>query len=240
MRERILYYAIKYEGNYDKIHKAILRKERVGSLSYDGQYVIKGDTDYPQRLLELNKPPYVLFYKGDLSLLHKNCVSIVGSRNSCSYARQSTEALIQRMAHTCIVSGMARGIDTSAHKYAIMYRHHTIAVLGSGIDVIYPKSNTDLYYYLVKHHLVISEYPNGVVPKPYFFPFRNRIIAALSDHVYVMQAGLRSGTLLTVNDALELDREIYVLPYRVDDRDGSGCNMLIQQGANMIMSEDLE
>ncbi len=134
---------------------------------------------------------------------------------------------------------MAKGIDTYAH-IGSMKHGKTIAVLGSGINFIYPKSNEKLYNDLADNHLIISEYPDMCIPRPYYFPFRNRIIAALASKVYVTQASIRSGTMITVNEALELNKDIYVLPYRIDDYFGSGCNYLIQQGANLILNEELE
>lgn len=238
MRKQILYYAIKYDGNYDKIHKAIERNESIQETTYTGDYVTILDLEYPDKLLELNKPPYILFYKGDITLLKQSAIGIVGSRDAKSYAISMTKKFVSTLQNNIIVSGMAKGIDTVAHQSALLFKHRTIAVLGSGINYIYPYENKNLYHYLAKHELVISEYPNNVKPKPYYFPFRNRIIAALSDELYVMQASLRSGTLLTVNDALELNRDIYVLPYRINDKEGKGCNMLIQQGANIIMDEE--
>lgn len=239
MRKKILAYALKYEGNYDKIHKAIKHDEFFESVQYKGEYVTRYDDEYPKSLLQLNKPPYILFYKGNVALLKEASIGVVGSRRAIRYAIEVTQSFIAKQEQTTIVSGMAKGIDTIAHKAAISNGHQTIAVLGCGIDFVYPYENESLYNYLSINHLVISEYPSAIKPKPYFFPFRNRIIAALSDTLYVMQANLRSGTLLTVNEALELNKDVYVLPYRIDDKSGMGCNMLIQQGANMLMAEDV-
>lgn len=239
MEDRILYYALKYDGNYDRMHRAFIDEEAYRKVKYDGLYITINHVLYPNALRDLKKPPYILFYKGDINLLNSNVIGVVGSRLALNYAISMTKRLIAKKESTTIVSGMAKGIDTVAHKAALTHKHRTIAVLGSGIDYIYPYENKDLYQHLCKSELVISEFPGTLKPKPYFFPFRNRIIAALADELYVMQANIRSGTLLTVNDALELNKDIYVLPYRLSDKEGGGCNMLIQQGANIIMEDDI-
>ncbi len=235
MRETILYYVLKYDGHYDKITKALKQKETVKSIPYSGSYITCLDEEYPKQLFDLKKPPYILFYKGNLDLLKMDCISVIGSRNAIQYAKDETEFLIKAMQDVCIVSGMAKGIDTKAHESAVNNKLKTIAILGSGIDYVYPYENKALYQYLCTDHLVISEYPGKIKPKPYFFPFRNRIIAALSTKLYVMQANFKSGTLLTVNDALECNRDIYVLPYRKNEKEGEGCLQLIEQGANIIL-----
>lgn len=237
MRERILYFSIKYAGNYDKILSAINSNRPHEAVEYNGNYLTIIDEHYPKRLLALNKPPLILYYHGNITLLERKAVSIVGSRNAQTYASEQTNKLIKSFKEDLvIVSGMAKGIDSVAHISAIKNGLKTIAVLGSGINYVYPKANQQLYTNLCANHLVISEFPNITVPKPYFFPFRNRIIAALGLELYVMQANIKSGTMLTVNEALELNRDIYVLPYRIDDQHGAGCNLLIEQGANIILT----
>ena len=239
MRNRILFYAIKYEGDYNKIKKAIKHKELFKVVKTQSDFIVIGDLNYPKKLLSLKKPPFILFYKGDINLLNKVCVGIVGSRKTTTYGLRYTSLISKTLANKyVIVSGMAKGVDRQAHISAIN-AGKTIAVLGSGINYIYPKSNTDVYNKLISNNLVISEYPGTVAPKPYFFPFRNRIIAALSKSIVITQATMRSGTMLTVNEALELNKDVYVLPYSIDDITGSGCNYLIQQGANIILIDDL-
>ena len=127
---------------------------------------------------------------------------------------------------------MARGIDAVVHKHSL----HSIGVLGCGLDVHYPLENEDLYCEMAEHQLLITEYPPGVKPLRRHFPFRNRIIAALGEGVIVTQAALRSGTMLTVNEALDLGKEVYTVPYRLTDSEGAGCNSLLQQGANIILN----
>ncbi|NLC34459.1 MAG: DNA-protecting protein DprA [Erysipelothrix sp.] len=237
MKRRLLYYTIKYKADYTKISKAIMNNEPFKNIESTCQYITICDADYPDRLRELVKPPYVLFYKGNIEILNDAAVSIVGSRDAIDYAIEKTKSCIMNMNDDIvIVSGLAKGIDATAHQTALQSNRKTIAVLGCGIDYIYPYSNRDLYHTICTsfNGLVISEFYGDLKPKPYYFPYRNRIIAALGEKLYVMQASLRSGTLHTVNEALELNREIYVLPYRTNDEFGIGCNYLIQQGANII------
>lgn len=241
MRQRILYFAIKYEGNYDKINKAIINNEKSYNIAYKGKYITQYDEEYPKVLHDLHKPPYILFYKGDIALINKLSISIVGSRKSSSYGEECTEYLVKSMSKNfVIVSGLASGIDAHAHWNTCKYKGKTIAVLGCGIDFIYPYKNRELYNCLINSHLVISEYPGIIKPKPYFFPFRNRIVAALGSELYVMQASLRSGTMTTVNEALEINRDVYVLPYRLGESIGEGCNYLIEQGANLITNDHIK
>lgn len=239
MQTKLLYYAVKYVGNYDKITQALKLDENVEYIEYRGKYITILDDCYPKSFLNLHKPPYVIFYKGDIKLLNSHCVSVVGSRRASGYGLSNTMKLVKNVGvDYTIVSGMALGIDACAHKSALDNKYKTIAVLGSGIDYIYPYKNKDIYNDILVNGLIISEFPGNTKPKPYFFPFRNRLIAALGSKLYVMQAGMRSGTLLTVNEALELNKEIYVLPYRIDDSEGLGCNWLILQGANILIDND--
>lgn len=239
MRNRILYYAHKYSGDYNKIKKAVESNEPFKNIISKSDFITIYDIGYPDKLKNLKKPPFILFYKGDISLLKKASIGIVGSRKISIYGQKYTRIITKHLAKKyVVVSGLAAGVDGEAHKVALKYGS-SIAVLGSGINYVYPKSNTSLYNEMIKSNLVISEYPDDVIPKPYFFPFRNRIIAALSESIIVTQATIRSGTMLTVNEALELNKSVYVLPYRIDDQDGNGCNYLIQQGANVILIDDL-
>lgn len=239
MRNRILFYAIKYSGDYNKIKKALIKNEPFKKIKCKYNFIVLGDSLYPDNLLRLNKPPFILFYKGDISLLQKSCIGIVGSRRITFYGRKYTKLISENLSKKyVIVSGLAAGVDSEAHRSAII-NGNTIAVLGCGINYVYPKSNINLYKEIIANNLIISEYPNDVVPKPYYFPFRNRIIAALSKSIVVTQAAIRSGTMLTVNEALELNKDVYVIPYSINERAGSGCNYLIQQGANIILIDDL-
>jgi len=233
---QLLYYALKYYGNYDRIMYAIYTNEYWEKVETNLLYITILDDEYPVSLRMLKKPPYVLFYKGDISLLKEKKCSIVGSRKPCAYAIEFTINATKMLSDKfVVVSGLAKGIDGIAHQSAID-RGKTIAVLGSGINYCYPKENEELYETISLEHLVISEYPNALPPKKYYFPFRNRLIAALGDFLLVTQAGNRSGTMITVNDALDLGKEIYTIPYSIDNTCGDGCNILIEQGAQIILS----
>ena len=190
---------------------------------------------YPKGLYDLKNPPFVLFYLGNIGLLQGPCVSVIGSRNPSEYSSTQTKKVVEVLKKEyCIVSGLAKGIDGIAHRAALDYS--TVGVLGCGIDIVYPMENIRLFKEMGKNHCIVSEYPPGITPKKYFFPFRNRIIAALSPKIYVMSASVKSGTMTTVNEALELNRHVICLPHPIDDITGLGCNLLIKDGADVLTS----
>ena len=233
-REVIISLALKYQGSYDRIKYAISSKEDVEHIPYENAITIF-DEDYPKELFSLKSPPFVLFYKGNKKLLRKEKIAVVGSRKPCDYALDATRALVLSKKDKVIISGLAKGIDAQAHRCA----KRTIGILGCGIDYVYPKENAPLYKKIEEEGLILSEYPGYCVPYPYNFPFRNRIIAALAEEVYIMEAHEKSGTLTTINEALELGRNIKVLPYDVFVEEGKYNNYLINEGAMMIDISDL-
>lgn len=234
-REELIACAIEYQGDYSKVAQAFYNNHPVKSNAYADAITIL-DEDYPILLKDLTNPPLVMFYKGHRELLKGNKVAVVGSRKPCDYAIYATKKLVNLLAPSAtIVSGLAKGIDACAHKSALGFK--TIGILGCGIENIYPKENKDLYIEMSANQLIISEYPGNVLPLAYHFPFRNRIIAGLSQELYVMQASLKSGTLITVNEMLNLNRDVYALPYEAFDINGIGTNRLIDEGANMILME---
>lgn len=234
MRDYLIRLAIKYEGNYSKIRKALNANEIIEEDIETQQAITILDEDYPNSLLTLKRPPYVLFYEGNKELLKRRIVAVVGSRCSTMYGETCTRAIVQRLnGEFAVISGMARGIDAIAHQSALA----TIGVLGNGLDVIYPETNRRLYQQMKEKQLLITEYPLGLKSRKEHFPFRNRIIAALAQAVIVPQAQLRSGSMITVRYGLELGREIYTVPYRLTDPEGTGCNKLIQLGASVILNE---
>lgn len=236
MRKQILYYAIKYKGEYNQIKKAILNDEVWHEIDYQGNYITILDDNYPKILFDLDDPPYILFYEGNLELLNREKVCIIGSRKCSKYANKSCYDLISSLSKdTIIVSGLAKGVDALAHLNAIELGYSCIGVIGCGIDVIYPKENKYLYDEIKKYHLLLSEYPNNTMPLSHHFPLRNRILACLSKKCYVVEAKSKSGTMITANYALLLDREIIAFPYRYNDEFGKGCNELIEQGASIYM-----
>lgn len=237
MREKILYYALKYHGEWYQIDKAIKQREPWHMITYDGAYVTIADKGYPNRFRNLENPPWILFYEGDLSLCEKHSIGIVGSRMATAYGFQMCEHIVDAIKNSCVVvSGLAKGIDACAHRHAL--DHKTIGVIGCGLDISYPVCNIDLYKEMKRAHLILSEYPKGVAPLAFHFPWRNRLIAALSKAVIVVEASMRSGSMLTVNEALKLDIPIYCFPHPFSSESGKGCNFLIAQGANIIVDDD--
>ena len=233
-RELLISLAVHYCGDYNKIRKAILNNEETEIKSCPNCITIF-DNEYPKKLLDLKYPPFVLFYKGNLSLLSEEKIGVVGSRLPCEYAIEATKTLCKKKSDFVIVSGLAKGIDACVHENATK----SIGVLGCGIDYIYPACNKNLYERLEKEGLIISEYPDKTVPYPFHFPFRNRLIAALSNTVYIMEAHEKSGTLTTINEALELGKEIKVLPFDLFNDNGKYNNYLIEEGAMIINYDDL-
>lgn len=202
-----------------------------------------GDYEYPETLEYIDTPPYILYYKGDVSLLKSRCLGIVGTRNPSRYGVDCTKSFAETLssAGITIVSGLARGIDGAAHKATLDAKGKTIGVLGCGIDVIYPAENATLYAMVAKEGLIISEYGLGVSASQYHFPERNRIISGISQGILVAEAGLKSGSLITANLALEQGREVFVIPSALNSPRGAGSNKLIRdmQGAIVLSPDDV-
>lgn len=241
-RSLIANYATYYEGDWNLIAKAIKDNEPPHLVEVQKNYITIFDDLYPKQFLNLRFPPWCIFYEGNLSLLEKPAVTIVGSRNVSPYGVYVTKncALALCKEHV-LISGLARGVDGLVHETAIQYGIGTIGVIGCGLDILYPIANQRIRTIMNESHLVLSEYPNGTKPLAHHFPWRNRMLAALGDAVVVTQATLRSGTMCTVNEAIELSKEIYVAPWPLNDINGMGCNKLIEQGAFIIASlQDLQ
>ncbi len=233
-RELLISYALFCGGEYMAIRKALRDGVKLQPQHVDNALTIL-DAEYPVELRDLRYPPYVLFYKGRLELLKEEKLAIVGSRHPCDYAMKATECLCKGKQDKVILSGLAKGIDAQAHRFA----KKTIAISGCGIERIYPYENVSLYEEIARNGLILSEYPDHIRPYAYHFPFRNRIIAALAAKVYIMQSKERSGTMTTVNEALELGRTIKVLPYNLFTIEGIQNNRLIYEGAEPILSEEI-
>jgi DNA protecting protein DprA len=224
-------------SNTALIKRALLREEAYDPSLSDGQTITRVDPDYPTALLALDEPPYVLYYRGDRSLIHQSGVAIVGSRQMTPYAQQATHWIASALSHRyVIVSGLAKGVDATAHAAALI-NGRTVAVLGCGIDRIYPASNASLYQQIITSGLILSEYPGLTPPLPEHFPWRNRLVAALSTTVVVTQADFKSGSMITVRQALALGKDVATIPYRIGDKEGEACNALIQDGAQLIMDK---
>ena len=204
-----------------------------------GRFVLsRDDPDYPPSLLHLNDPPPALFGVGRRDLLRAPALAIVGSRNATEQGRCNARAFSGHLARVgyCIVSGMARGIDSAAHWGALDAGGGTIAVLGTGIDIVYPPSNRPLAEALARDGLLIAEFPPGMGVRRDHFPRRNRIIAALARGVLVAEATLRSGSLITARWAADLGREVFALPGSIHAPMHRGCHRLIRDGAKLVES----
>lgn len=198
--------------------------------------VIATDEEYPSRLKQLSDPPPVLYCRGDLSLLSKPSVAVVGSRAATSYGRRVANSLGRDLGRhgVTVVSGLALGIDSEAHWGSLDSAGKTVAVLGCGVDVIYPKQNRKLFEEIVEKGLVVSEYPMGSRPEGFRFPARNRIISGLSEGVVVVEAARKSGSLITAQLALDYNREVFAVPGQVDSYKSEGTHWLLQQGAKLV------
>lgn len=212
-------------------------RELVRMSEQKGVILTFQDEQYPERLREIFDPPPVLWVLGEVALLARPAIAIVGTRHPTPYGTGMAEILARDLAahRMVILSGMARGVDTAAHKGALAAGGRTIAVWGTGIDVIYPKENKSLAEnILVSGGAIVSEYPMGTFPAPQNFPRRNRILSGMSIGVLVVEAGENSGTRVTARCALEQDRDVYAVPGNVTTKNAWGPNTLIKQGAKLV------
>ncbi|MEH6945243.1 DNA-processing protein DprA [Bacillus sp. JJ722] len=198
---------------------------------------------YPERLKHIYNPPWVLYMKGNTKLLQQEkTLAVVGARKPSQYGLDAMSSIIPRLTNDgyVIVSGLASGIDTCAHKAAIQSRGKTIAVLGGGLYHIYPRENTSLAMKMMNEQLVLSETPPIQKSEPWMFPMRNRIISGLSDGVFIIEAKEKSGSLITASQALEQGREVFALPGNINSTLSIGTNKLIQEGAKLVLTyEDI-
>lgn len=193
------------------------------------------DNNYPSLLKEIYNPPYLLYYKGNLEKFNKT-IAIVGSRKATPYGEKITRNISRSLSEHgfTIVSGMARGIDSFSHLGALDVQGKTIAVLGNGVDVLYPPENNKLYNSIIAEGCILSEFPPGSPPESWRFPARNRIISGLSLGVVVVEAAHKSGALITVDFALEQGREVFSVPGPINSKYSLGTNELIKQGAKPL------
>jgi DNA processing protein len=205
-----------------------------------GKVVTLKDGDYPTRLKDIYDPPALLYLRGEFRIEDELAVAIVGSRKTSAYGREVTEKIGEDLARhgVTVVSGMARGIDSVAHKGALQGGGRTIAVLGCGVDVIYPPENRNLFYQIIEQGAILSEFPMGSPPEGGHFPRRNRIISGLSIGVVIVQASSESGSLITAGYALEQGREVFAVPGNVGAEGSRGTNQLIKEGAKLVESSD--
>lgn len=201
------------------------------------------DKSYPSALKDINDPPLILFYKGQVDVLDnmKSKLAIVGTRVPTDYGRKYGSEISKMLAQNgyVIVSGMAMGIDAVAHRAAIDTKGYSIGVLGCGVDQVYPKQNGKLYKDILEKGIIISEYEVGTQPHPIHFPERNRIIAGLSQTCFVIEAARKSGSLITAEMVMDLGRDVFALPGPIYSQKSLGCHELIQMGAEPIVSLEM-
>lgn len=197
-------------------------------------------SDFPGKLAEIPDPPFGIFYKGRLPDERIPAVAVIGARKCSEYGRIMAEKFAKGFAKRgiSVISGMAVGIDGIGQTAALKAGGSSYAVLGCGVDIVYPRSNETLYRQLIENGGLLSEYPPQMEPRPALFPPRNRIISALADVVLVVEAREKSGTLITVDMALEQGREVYTIPGRCTDSLSMGCNRLIRQGAAVAVTPE--
>jgi len=245
----LVYLSILHNGDWEKIYESIVsgkyelkNKEALQKLySMKSKAITILDPEYPKYFYQIPRPPFVLFYYGDISLIrdHEKNISIVGSRNNTVHGAKITEEISSNLAPNYrIVSGLAKGIDAIAHEACLNAGGHTIAVLGNGIDFCYPPENFELYERIKSdpESLIISEYYGMTISDPAYFPERNRLIAGLSDFTIITEAFQRSGTSITAGYCLCMGRDVLAVP--TNGFNSSLCNQLIRQGCIPVDSLD--
>ena len=220
---------------WDEAEKEIVKADRAGV-----KIVPFTDSNYPARLRMITDPPPLLYLKGEIRQEDEKAVAIVGSRSTSDYGRRVARDLCRGLASFgfTVVSGMARGIDGTAHETALNAGGRTLAVLGSGVDCVYPAEHDKLYQRISENGAVISEFPMGTRPLAFNFPARNRLISGLSLGVVVVEATEKSGSLITAGLALEQGREIFAVPGEVGSSRSRGAHRLIRQGAKLVETVD--
>lgn len=226
-REKII------ENRKETVVKDILKKLEEENVNILTIY----DEDYPIKLMTIPNRPKVLYYKGK-KLDDKFSIAIVGSRKCTDYGRWACIKFTRELSNlgVSIISGLALGVDSIAHRESIEANNYTVAVLGCGLDIVYPRKNKGLYDDLINYGTIVSEYPLGTPPKPYNFPHRNRIISGLSNGVIVVEAKDKSGTLITVGHALDQGKDVYAIPGNINSMFSSGTNKLIRDGAIPLLN----
>ncbi|NCA67318.1 MAG: DNA-protecting protein DprA [Clostridia bacterium] len=224
------YESLLLTANEDFIDKHIEQMDKAGIVA-----VTMASDNYPELLNEIFNPPIVLFAKGRVELLNSRCFAVVGTREPTRYGKDVTENFTTELAAKgfTIVSGPARGVDSTAHRTALNFNKPTIGVLGSGLDKVYPAENKALFLEVAEKGLLLSEYKLGVGVQQYNFPERNRIISGISEGVLVTEAGENSGSLITINHAVEQNKNIYIVPGNIYSKASKGANdrLKMLQGA---------
>jgi DNA processing protein len=222
--------------DYEICPLGVIRAELKQGHSLGARLIVHGEPDYPRAMLDLPDAPPALWVLGDIDLLKRPSVAMVGARNASSLGVRMARRLGQGLSEAgiTVVSGLARGIDAAAHETALQGDGRTVAVMAGGIDVIYPAENDGLAQDIAAKGVRISEHPPGLEPQARHFPLRNRIVAGLSRAVVVVEAAAKSGSLITARAALDYGREVMAVPGHPFDARASGCNMLIRDGALLV------
>ena len=222
------------------IGKGVADAELADTLIWLGEdqnhLVTLGDSDYPQSLLNISDPPLLLYVKGRLDLLNARAIAIVGSRHATPQGIGNAEEFARILSDggLCVISGMAHGIDAAAHRGALVGQGSSIAVIGTGLDKVYPSANRDLAHALARQGAMISEFPLGTPPLAGNFPRRNRLISGMSIGCLVVEASLQSGSLITARLAIEQGRDVFAIPGSIHSPLSRGCHKLIKQGAKLV------
>lgn len=226
---------LEYKGRFNESAAAYHRMQDKGI-----RFITTFDTEYPKRLSCLEDRPFALYVKGELPDDSIPSVAIVGARQCTAYGREMASYFGRKLSEAGIqvVSGMAYGVDGASQRGAVLGEGKSFAVLGCGVDICYPREHFNLYLQLEKHGGLLSEFPPASQPLPQHFPMRNRIISGLCDALIVIEAREKSGSLITVDFALEQGKEIFALPGRVGDKLSAGCNQLIKNGANLLLAPE--
>jgi DNA processing protein len=226
--------SIKKFRDFGKAEKEILFIERYGI-----QPLFLTDSCYPKRLLNCYDPPSLLFFKGNADINAPRIVSVVGTRNNSDYGKGATEKLIKELADhdILIVSGLAFGIDSIAHKSALRNAASTVGVMGHGLDIIYPSENANLARDMLKNGGLLTEFRSNTKPDKHNFPSRNRIVAGISDATIIIESGMKGGSMITAEIAYGYNRDIFALPGRTTDSRSSGCNDLVRSNKAILLSE---
>ncbi len=224
------------DDNYLKTYYQNLKQQNIEVVTLVSDH-------YPKLLKEIETPPLVLYCKGNIKLLNSKTIAVVGTRRPTRYGKEMTAQFSSALAKAglTIVSGLADGVDAEAHKTTLEVKGNTIAVLGCGVNEIYPVSNSGLYREIINKGLIISEYKPNEKPQTYYFPARNRIIAGLCAGILITEAAEKSGSMHTKNYALEYNRNLFVIPGRLNDIYSKGCNMIIKnlQGCMVLSAQDI-
>ena len=216
-----------------------LPREEAWLVKAEASFITPRDAGYPRLLREINDPPIGLYRKGDY-LFEQPCIAVVGSRRTTLYGQAIAKKLGAQLAQLgfCVVSGLARGIDTAAHEGALSVGGKTAAVLGCGIDIVYPPENLDLYRRIAATGAVLSEFPFGRKADRQSFPMRNRVVSGMSEGVVVVESDVQGGAMITARFAGEQGRLIFAVPGRIDQATSYGCHQLIRDGATLLTSVD--